>query len=74
MGKPYEVDRDTWECPNHHHCGAWAYLITYNCGCVRVKWQDRGHYDPKRCAHNPEEEYGPCYPKCTDRCPDDCSH
>ena len=43
---PNLVDTDTWECPNHHHCGAWAYIKTYDCGCVRVEWQDRGTYDP----------------------------
>ena len=48
---PSLVDTETWDCPNHAHCGAWAYIKTYDCGCVRVEWQDRGSYDPDRCAH-----------------------
>jgi hypothetical protein len=44
--------------------GAWAYIETYDCGCVRVVWQSRGRYDPSRCAHNPKERNGPNYPRC----------
>ncbi len=61
---PYVVSTETWECPNHHHCGAWAVIRTYNCGCTRVEWRDRGRYDPSRCAHNPKPSYGPDYPGC----------
>ena len=64
MSEPRDVSRIPWKCPNHHHCGAWAYLVTLGCGCVRVKWQSRGHYDPARCAHNPKDTYGPDYPRC----------
>jgi hypothetical protein len=63
---PSLEDTETWDCPNHAHCGAWAYIKTYDCGCVRVDWQDRGTYDPDRCAHNPEERFGPNYPNCDD--------
>lgn len=59
------IDRKTWDCPNHAHCGAWAYIETYGCGCVRVMWQDRGRYDPSRCAHNPPSRNGPNYPRCS---------
>lgn len=55
---------ETWKCPNHSRCGAWAYIKTYECGCVRVEWQDRGKYDPARCAPNPQNRYGPNYPNC----------
>jgi hypothetical protein len=61
---PNLIDTATWECPNHAHCGAWAKIKTYDCGCVRVYWEDRGRYDPNRCAHNPEARYGPNYPHC----------
>jgi uncharacterized protein YukJ len=55
---------ETWTCPNHSRCGAWAYLKYYDCGCMRVEWQDRGTYDPKRCAPNPRDINGPNYPRC----------
>jgi hypothetical protein len=58
------LSSETWQCPNHAHCGAHARVNTYACGCVRVDWQYRGTYDPKRCAHNPREEWGPRYPDC----------
>lgn len=63
---PTLIDKDTWQCPNHSRCGAWAYIKTYDCGCVRVEWQDRGTYDPNRCARNPQDEYGPRHPNCGD--------
>jgi hypothetical protein len=60
------VRTEKWQCPNHAHCGARASIKTYDCGCVRVEWQDRGTYDPQRCAPNPKPVYGPRYPKCGD--------
>jgi len=61
---PRLIDTETWDCPNHAHCGARAHIKTYDCGCIRVEWESRGTYDPSRCAHNPKERYGPKYPHC----------
>lgn len=61
---PTLIHKERWDCPNHAHCGAWATIKTYDCGCVRVYWGDRGTYDPNRCAPNPENEYGARYPGC----------
>jgi hypothetical protein len=61
---PRLIDTERWDCPNHAHCGARAYIKTYDCGCVKVEWQNRGTYDPSRCAPNPEGRRGPRYPHC----------
>lgn len=61
---PKVIETDKWECPNHHRCGAVAYIDRYACGCVRVRWQQRGRYDHQRCAPNPRDVNSPNYPRC----------